>query len=90
MLAPTTQIPAYTGAGSAFDPAAGAVVVFGGMGDTWAWSGSDWVQLSPTNSPSPRIADAMAYDPTTRQTLLFGGQITNGAVTNETWHLVAR
>lgn len=33
---------------------------------------SNWTQLHPTSSPSPRDA-VMAYDPKTDQTVLFGG-----------------
>ena len=32
-----------------------------------------WVQVHPTNSPSPRSHFAMAYDPVSKKTVLFGG-----------------
>jgi hypothetical protein len=90
MLSPATQVSAFIGAGSAFDPAAQAVVVFGGIAETWSWTGNNWVQLAPTNSPSAREGVGMAYDPKTRQTIMFGGLIANGPLTNETWQLVGR
>jgi len=66
---------------SAYDPATRQLVMFGGyrsgsepvVGDTWAWSGSDWTQLHPTTSPAPRAGATMAYDPSTDQLVLFGG-----------------
>lgn len=86
---PVTQVPAFVGAGSAFDPAARAVVVFGGVAETWSWSGgTDWVQLTPKNSPSAREGVGMAYDPVSRQTIIFGGLDANGSILNETWRLV--
>ena len=32
-----------------------------------------WIQVSPTRSPSPRFAPAMAYDSAHGQVVLFGG-----------------
>ncbi len=87
---PTTQIPAYVGAGIAFDPAMQKVVAFGILGDTWSWTGSDWVQLAPAFSPSARSAVGMAYDPATDQAIIFGGQLGNGILSNSTWQFVGR
>jgi hypothetical protein len=43
-----------------------------------------WKQLSPTSSPSAREASAMAYDPVSKKTVLFGGF--NGTIyLNQTW-----
>jgi len=44
----------------------------------------NWVQLSPAHSPSPRYWPAMAYDPVSRQLLLFGGMTASGTI-NDTW-----
>jgi hypothetical protein len=30
------------------------------LGDTWAWTGTTWTQLSPAASPSPRDSDSLA------------------------------
>ena len=68
---------------AAFDPGAGAVVLFGGqdatsvLGDTWQWTGADWVETSPAASPAPRLRTALATDPSTQTLLLFGGDPTN-------------
>jgi hypothetical protein len=43
-----------------------------------------WVQLSPANSPSARYSPAMAYDPVSRQIVLFGGKSGSGLL-NDTW-----
>ncbi|HYM77144.1 MAG TPA: kelch repeat-containing protein [Candidatus Dormibacteraeota bacterium] len=85
LLSPSTQIPAYVSAGSAFDPTMQAVIVLGAAGDTWSWSGTDWVQLTPVNSPPARSAMGMAYDTDNGQTIMFGGQLSNGTLVNDTW-----
>jgi len=64
--------------------------VFGGVGQTWSWTGTDWVELAPNISPPAREGVGMAYDPISKQTLMFGGLIANGPLTNETWQLIGR
>ncbi len=88
MQAPTTQVPAYVGAASAWDPAAKGAVLFGVFADTWEWMGNNWVQIVPTNSPSARSAMGMAYNPITNQTIIFGGALSAGSLVNETWQLL--
>jgi hypothetical protein len=58
------------GAPMLYDPAAGAVILYGGMNDsgarpspindTWSWNGTDWTPLHPSASPAggarPRLA----------------------------------
>jgi hypothetical protein len=49
---------------------------------------SNWIELSPPTSPPPRTAAAMAYDPATGNTVLFGGdEVTGGSGTmlSDTW-----
>ena len=87
-VTPVTQVPRFIGAGSAFDPAAHAVVLFGGLGETWSWSGTDWAQMIPNVSPSPREGAGMAYDRDTHQVVLFGGLTEDSVLMNETWQLV--
>jgi Galactose oxidase, central domain len=41
--------------------------------DTWLWNGTSWV-VAAGPGPAARSDAAMAYDSTTAQTLLFGGQ----------------
>ncbi len=76
-----------------YDAASNNTLVFGGdnarlpgvmYGDTWVWRGA-WTQLSPVDSPSPRGAAGMAYDPTTGTVVLFGGTDPNGIVFGDTW-----
>jgi hypothetical protein len=66
----------------AFDPTTGKVLLFGGnilqaqhgfFGDTWAWDGSDWTQLSPSQSPPPRASAALVSYAARSRLLLIGG-----------------
>lgn len=75
-----------------FDEISGQVILFGGMAspsrdvfnETWAWNGSNWKQLSPAASPSPRQAAGIAFDEVKHQVVLFGGD--NGSDNfNDTW-----
>jgi hypothetical protein len=69
--------------GMAYDAPRGRSLLFGGaftdgfsvvpFDDTWAWDGSDWVELFPAVSPSPRGRHLMAYDAARERILLFGG-----------------
>ncbi len=49
-----------------------------------ASSQPDWSQLSPSTSPSARVAASMAFDPATGQFILFGGLSGSGRL-NDTW-----
>ncbi len=74
----------------AYDPIRQKTVLFGGYGpeypigtpldDTWEYDGTDWLETSPTGSPSAREQHVMVYDGNTEKILLFGG-FGNG----ETW-----
>ena len=65
--------------GSLTDRLMRSVVVFGGgsggaqLDDTWAWTGSDWQQLQPVFSPSPRESFGLVYDPGLGHVVCFGG-----------------
>jgi len=65
-----------SGAAMAYDPAIGAVVLFGGaggpLGDTWAWDGGTWRRLKVSAAPG-RFNSAMAWDPGRRVLVRFGG-----------------
>jgi hypothetical protein len=64
----------------AYDVASGQLILFGGSSTfggylgTWAFNGTTWTQLSPTNSPPGRENALMTYDAATKQLVLFGGQ----------------
>jgi hypothetical protein len=46
--------------------------------------------LNPTKLPSAREGVGMAYDPASKQTLMFGGQLANGNLLHDTWVLTGR
>jgi hypothetical protein len=65
------------------------VVLFGGnisgvgfLGDTWEWDGTNWTQLTPSASPSARLAHAMAYHAARQRVVLCAGI---GAPGFDTW-----
>ena len=86
---------ARLGASISSDPATNDVVMFGGLsgglavlGDTWVWNGTTSTWSNPTNAgPTARHGAAMAYDPTTHDVVLFGGQGggVSGAFLSDTW-----
>lgn len=94
--------PGRSGAAIAYDPALHGVVVFGGeqvfripvapglarylLGDTWLFADGRWQNLTPSHSPSPRVASTMGWDPVDGYLVLFGGFDFSGYF-NETWAL---
>ena len=59
------------------------------LSDTWRWNGASWVQGRVTG-PAARAGAAIAYDSSTGQTLLFGGQSSaigtpRPALLSDTW-----
>lgn len=80
-------------AASAYDPARGTLVMFGGnstvantpLGDTWELTDGHWTQVA-TSGPPPRVDGAMAYDAVHKQMVLFGGRgFTSTPLPSETW-----
>src|ERR1039458_333315 len=70
------------------DPAIDRVVVYGGVDSyntTWLWDGRGWTLARPRSIPPGRFGAAMAYDPTSRLLMLFGGRLAPGQVVNDTW-----
>ncbi len=73
--------PARTDHSMAYDQKRERVVVFGGFvaaadnGEIWEWDGTEWYQaeIQGSDTPTPRYAAAMVYDPRREQVLLFGG-----------------
>lgn len=67
--------------GMAYDASLGRTILFGGCdeslgaiyGDTWQYDGTDWVDVTPAQSPSPRFRGAMAYDSNRSRTVYYGG-----------------
>jgi alpha-tubulin suppressor-like RCC1 family protein/sugar lactone lactonase YvrE len=94
------------GASMAYDSATGQLILFGGDDgtgtsgsasglddDTWAWTGSDWSQLTPAGDmPNARTGASLTWDPSTQQMILFGGYHCDPSVIsnicsdyNDTW-----
>lgn len=67
-----TSPPGVTGPMVFTDPANGHVDVYGGYDGrfyqlrTWQWTGSDWLDLNPTNAPTPEAAASSLPIPFTR------------------------
>jgi hypothetical protein len=91
-------VPAPREAGVfAYDTFVGRAVLFGGdncfgcspyvnnLNDTWYWTGTNWIQQSPQNSPSGRETAVMGYLVATRTLLIFGGSAAGVGLNNETW-----
>jgi hypothetical protein len=64
----------------AFCPATGKTYLFGGqspnydlLNDLWEWDGSSWSQVPGDVRPTRRANPAMAYDPSRKSLILFGG-----------------
>jgi hypothetical protein len=94
----STTPPARRSHGMAYDATRGVTTMFGGcaaeadggcvqnQGDTWTYDGTDWRDATPAaGSPSPRRGPALAYDPASATTLLFGGIDNDGGTLNDTW-----
>jgi hypothetical protein len=96
-LTPTTSPGSRGGLALTDDPAASAILLFGGatssgntsklLRDTWTFAGGTWSQLSPSRSPPARILAAFTYDVKNGYPVLFGGT-NNGSSSgslNDTW-----
>jgi DNA-binding beta-propeller fold protein YncE len=94
----TTPNPPRTNAVFTWDPALNEFILFGGytlvnsddvsIGDTWAFDGNNWTQLSPATVPPSRYESALVYDPLLGQLVMFGGNnLVNGNLSNlnDTW-----
>jgi hypothetical protein len=64
----------------AFCPATGKTYVFGGqdskaqmLNDFWEWDGKTWLEINSDVQPSARADTAIAYDPSRKSLILFGG-----------------
>lgn len=72
---------------SAYDPALGIVLLYGGRGggqfyfDTWAWNGLTWAELASTG-PSMFGGPVAGFDPVKQRPILFG-MVSGGS--SETW-----
>lgn len=84
-----------------YDNARQRVLLFGGddgstatphrVNDTWEWNGTSWSQRLGSG-PTPRTNAAIAHDPATGTTYLFGGEVGgagSNALSGELWRLVS-
>ena len=95
--APTASPTARGGAGVAYDPMTGNVLMFGGdtgafpspaSNQTWSYNGSTWTQLTPTASPTGKIGIELVYDSNRGVFVMYGSMNTSafgGASVNQTW-----
>lgn len=73
-----------------FDRNRNRAVLFGGqfgttlLDDTWEFTGTDWVQATPSTRPAARRFHAMSYDAVRGVTVLFGGEAGNTRF-SDTW-----
>ncbi len=82
LATPAQSPPARTRHQMVYDSVRQRIVLFGGssdpasvsdLGDTWEWDGSNWHNMTPVSSPSPRFNPQMVYDAQRRVTVLFRG-----------------
>lgn len=91
LLQPGISPPARTHAMMAYDPANGAVILFGGLGssgflnDVWSFNGTSWHELHPIAAPSARYDAAFAYHAPSRKLVLFGGFTPGSGPLGDTW-----
>lgn len=81
-----------------YDPAVGAMILFGGYvgypaggggpqrptNETWEFTGTAWKNATGSGGPSPRADAGMAYDAADRYLLLTGG-LGSGGFLKDTW-----
>lgn len=73
--------PAREEMGMIYDSSLNRTIMFGGcnentsqiFGDTWQYDGTDWIQLNPITSPSPRFRGVMEFDSDRSRSVYFGG-----------------
>jgi hypothetical protein len=77
------------GASAAFDENPDRVVLLtkspAGLSQTWTWDGASWQAMSPQVSPPGRFNASMAFDPSSRRVILFGGYGNDGQPLADTW-----
>jgi hypothetical protein len=93
-LNPVASPPLRDTVAMAYDPASGGVVMYGGrvggpgeagnfLYDTWTWDGQTWAAAS--NTGPQLLAPAAAYDPISKQLILFGPYWEGGEAQTWAW-----
>ena len=87
---------------SVYDPASNELIVFGGYSsgipgdsDVWILSNANglggtpaWIQQAPAGNPAgPHFDHSAIIDTTSDQMVVFGGSVSNGVQTSDTWVL---
>ena len=80
-----------------YDPTTTYSIVFGGttsvdsgtrqaydLNETWAWTGTQWVQIRTAHAPTPRSSYGMVFDTRLQEAILFGGVTRTNPVTGTT------
>jgi hypothetical protein len=76
----------------AYNPSTGLTYVYGGsdpmtgqlLDDLWAWDGKTWAEIASDVRPPGRSDSAMAFDPSRKSLILYGGSSTMGEG-SDTW-----
>ncbi len=97
-LNPSVSPPARMRPAMVWDGADNYLLLFGGftaasgsepLGDTWAFNGSAWVNLTSasTSHPSPRAGPALVYSSAWNDVVLFGGltDLPSETLVSDTW-----
>ncbi|HEY3926691.1 MAG TPA: cell wall-binding repeat-containing protein [Acidothermaceae bacterium] len=95
---PATVPPQATDGCAAYDPASGHLIMFGGndviptaggeaFGDTWQWTGTNWVKLTPASHPPANGQCYMTDDEARGDVvlLIYSGQTASGDANVQTW-----
>jgi hypothetical protein len=92
---PPLDVPvARYGQAMAYNPSTGKTYLFGGYGttsgqsldDLWAWDGKTWTQVTASVRPPAREDAGLAYDPTRKSLILYGGAEYSASTTyGDTW-----
>ncbi|GEM_PF-1061375 len=90
-LHPAVSPPVRIAPVMVFDESRQQVVLFGGQksiggphwDDTWAWNGTNWVELNPSTKPPARRGQGMLFDSVRQRIVLFGGG--SGDLFSDTW-----
>lgn len=95
-LSPSSSPSARYLAYATWDSADGYLLLFGGydsstataFNDTWTFLHGSWVQLSPATAPAPRCRGAIAFDPSDKYVVLYGGSgsLTGTTFFSDTWN----
>jgi hypothetical protein len=59
--------------------------IYGLLGDTWVWDGTNWTQKTPATNPPLGGGGALAYDSALQEVVLFGGFDANANDIPGTW-----